>query len=120
MLPFSPEFPAWLARSELSLSQAGYNTCVDLLAAHVPAVLCVHPSLSDQAFRAERMRAHGLAVVAGSEPSAVVLVDGDPAGARGRPAGHRFDLGGVEQSARLLETLSRDRTLAVPSVSAPA
>jgi predicted glycosyltransferase len=114
VLPFSPEFPAWLARSELSLSQAGYNTCVDLLAARVPAVLCAHPSRSDQAFRAERMRTHGLAVVTGGEPSADTLADAiRRARASDRPE-HRFDLGGVEQTARLLETLHRDRTLSPP------
>ncbi len=121
VLPFSPEFPAWLAGSELSISQAGYNTCVDLLAAHVPTVLYVNPRMSDQDFRAERMRAHGLAVVVRGEPPAVVALVAAIRQVRegGRPDA-RFDLGGVEQSARLLEQLSRDGTLAVPSVSAPA
>ena len=110
VLPFCPEFPAWLARSELSLSQAGYNTCVDLLAARVPAVLCPHPSRSDQAFRAERMRAHGLAVATRGEPSADALADAiRQVRASPRPD-HRFDLGGVEQTARLLERLHRDGT----------
>lgn len=34
-----PDFPALLKRARASISQAGYNTCVDLLRARVPAVL---------------------------------------------------------------------------------
>ncbi|WP_137388673.1 glycosyltransferase family protein [Rhodoligotrophos defluvii] len=37
--PARPDFPGLLSRARLSISQAGYNTCVDLLRARVPAVL---------------------------------------------------------------------------------
>jgi predicted glycosyltransferase len=33
------EFPVWLRRAALSVSMAGYNTCMDILAAGVPALV---------------------------------------------------------------------------------
>ena len=60
------------------------------------------------------MRAHGLAVVTRGEPSVDSLVDAiRRVRASDRPD-HRFDLGGVEQTARLLEPLHRDGTLSAP------
>ena len=113
VLPFSQEFPAWLRRSELSISQAGYNTCADLLAARVPAVLVPHAEMSDQRFRAERMQAYGLATVApGNPPDVDVLVDAiKRARAAPRPV-HDFALQGVAETRTLLERLQRTRALA--------
>lgn len=36
---FAPNFPDWLAGADLSISMAGYNTCMNLLAAGTPALL---------------------------------------------------------------------------------
>jgi predicted glycosyltransferase len=36
---FTPHFPDWLAAADLSVSMAGYNTCMNILAAGVPALL---------------------------------------------------------------------------------
>jgi predicted glycosyltransferase len=113
VLPFSPDFPGWLRRSQLSISQAGYNTCADLLAARIPAVLVPHAGMSDQRFRAERMQAHELATVApGDPPDVDVLVEAiRKARAAPRPV-HDFSLRGVAETRTLLEGLHRTRTLA--------
>jgi predicted glycosyltransferase len=113
VLPFSPDFPGWLRGSQLSISQAGYNTCADLLAARVPAVLVPHAGMSDQRFRAERMQAHELATVAPGDPPEVdALVDAiRKARAALRPV-HDLSLRGVAETRTLLEGLHRTRTLA--------
>ncbi len=36
---FSKDFPQWLQAADLSISMAGYNTCMNILAAKVPALL---------------------------------------------------------------------------------
>jgi len=112
VLSFSPEFPAWLRRSALSVSRAGYNTCADLLNARVPAVLVPHPRMSDQGLRAERMRAHGLAaVIMGDPPDVEAFIEAIRTVSAERPAPHSFALCGVEATRTLLEGLHRKGTL---------
>lgn len=112
LLPFSPEFPAWLRWSALSISQAGYNTCADLMSTRVPAVLVPDPMMSDQLFRAERMRTHGLAtVVLGEPPPVDKLVDAiRKTRVEPRPR-HDFGLRGAEETRALLERLHQLGTL---------
>lgn len=58
-----PDFPAILTRARASISQAGYNTCVDLLRARVPAVLVpfAEGNEREQTIRAEAFVRAGLA-----------------------------------------------------------
>ena len=112
VVPFSPEFPAWLGRSALSISRAGYNTCTDLLSACVPAVLVPHPRMSDQGIRAQRMQASGLAtVVAGDPPRVDTFMEAIRTARGGGPPAHRFALQGVETTRALLERLHHAGTL---------
>ena len=52
---FTPDFPAWLSAADLSISMAGYNTCMNILAAGTPAL--VHPFGQN---REQGLRAHKL------------------------------------------------------------
>jgi predicted glycosyltransferase len=60
-----PDFRSLLAASELSISQAGYNTVVDLLRSEVKAVLVPFEAghETEQRLRAERLKALGLAEI---------------------------------------------------------
>ncbi len=60
-----PDFRALLARAELSVSQAGYNTVVDLLRTGVRSVLVPFEAgrETEQRMRAERLQALGIADV---------------------------------------------------------
>ncbi|SCX99233.1 glycosyltransferase [Microvirga guangxiensis] len=60
-----PDFRALLAQAELSISQAGYNTAVDLLRSNVKAVLVPFEAghETEQRLRAERLQALGLAEI---------------------------------------------------------
>ncbi len=60
-----PDFRRLLARAELSISQAGYNTAVDLLRSRAKAVLVPFEAghETEQRLRAERLEALGLAEI---------------------------------------------------------
>lgn len=68
---FADDFPARLARAALSISRGGYNTCADILASGVPAV--VSPTrINDQLRRAERLAALGRIALAGDDADSIV------------------------------------------------
>jgi predicted glycosyltransferase len=52
---FTPEFLSYLAAADLSISMAGYNTCMNILAAKVPALVWPFSQNREQRFRAERL-----------------------------------------------------------------
>jgi len=109
-----------IGRSALSLSQAGYNTCMDLLRAGTPAVVVPYAGggEDEQTRRAERLADLGLLRVL----PAASLPSGDPlasealeAGAllealRGaldeRPSPVRLELDGAERTTRLLLSIA--------------
>lgn len=58
--PFSHVFLKELAQAQLSVSMAGYNTCMDILASGVQALVYPFPQNREQALRAERLEARGV------------------------------------------------------------
>ena len=60
---FAPDLPARLAQARLSISQAGYNTAADIVAARCRAVFVpfAQGGETEQTQRAQRLRALGLA-----------------------------------------------------------
>ncbi|MBZ6076309.1 glycosyltransferase [Microvirga puerhi] len=64
-----PDFRMLLASAELSISQAGYNTCVDLLRTSVRQILVPFEAgrETEQRLRADRLQAMGLARVVPEE-----------------------------------------------------
>jgi predicted glycosyltransferase len=101
--PFSADFLRWVRRADLSISRAGYNTCVNVLEARSRAVLVPDPRMSDQPFRARRFVEHGLAeVVWGEEPSVEELADAIGKALRRERPEHAFDLDGARRTRELL------------------
>lgn len=102
-----PDFHALLAGARLSISQAGYNSVVDLLQADVPAVLVPYAAdgETEQPMRAELLdRFAGFVVVSEDtlaphrlDEAIDTALDGG-----GKPARPPVDLSGAEQSATLL------------------
>ncbi len=112
-----PDFPALLAGAAASVSQAGYNTMIDLARACVPAVVVPFEQgkEAEQRLRAERFHALGLAgIVTEAElsgPALAAAVETALARARGRDA--RLDLGGVAGSVEAVDAAAeRARALA--------
>ena len=101
-----PDFPALLARCRLSISQAGYNTVLDLLQAGCRAVVVPFAagSETEQATRARLLEARGrLTVVEEAGLSPESLAAGVvTALAAAPPAPIRLELDGAARTARLL------------------
>jgi predicted glycosyltransferase len=108
--PFAIDFLDHLAAADVSVSRAGYNTCVNVVATRARALLIPSARRSDQRPRAERLRARGLAEVLDEdlpEPDALAAAVLATL-ARARPAGG-LDLDGVARSCATVETLLDDR-----------
>jgi predicted glycosyltransferase len=52
---FTPHFPAYLAAADLSVSMAGYNTCMNIAAARVPSLVWPFAQNREQRLRAVRL-----------------------------------------------------------------
>jgi len=104
-----PDFRAMLANAVLSISQGGYNTVMDVLAAKCPAVIVpfADGSEGEQTFRARKLAARGLfhlleadALTAPALATAIDLaVDSTPVDA------FKIDMTGAETTARLISKL---------------
>jgi predicted glycosyltransferase len=102
-MPFSADFLLWLARADLSISRAGYNTCTNVLELRVRALLVPDPRMSDQAFRAARLAERGLAHTLPAESASVeALCDAIAAALRADAPTHDLDLEGARRTSELL------------------
>lgn len=103
--PNRADFPALMARAWLSVSQAGYNTVVDMLAARIRTVLVPFAAAqeNEQSQRAAALAARGLATsLDEAELTPDMLATAiDRAAAAPRPA-HDIRLDGAARSADLL------------------
>lgn len=63
ILPFSSQFLDELAAAELSISMAGYNTCMDILSSGIKALVHPFPQNREQRIRAERLQQLGILTV---------------------------------------------------------
>jgi predicted glycosyltransferase len=99
------EFPQMLRRCRLSVSQAGYNTILEVLGARAAAVVVPFASAreTEQSLRAERLAAHGvLELVREPDLSPERLARAiDRAIARG-PGTIAIDIGGARRTATLI------------------
>ena len=103
--PARDDFRSLLRRAAVSVSQAGYNTAVDLFASGAPAILVpfADGGQREQAMRAERMADVLGAVVLAEDsltPEALLAAVRSQAGNRRETV--PVDLAGAERSARLL------------------
>jgi len=101
-----PDFPALLAGAALSISQAGYNTVIDLLLAGTPTVLVpfAGDGETEQPTRAAVLAARGRAEIVAEDaltPAALAAAV-DRAVAGGRPPALAVDMTGMATSARLI------------------
>jgi predicted glycosyltransferase len=102
---FSGEFLAHLAASDISISMAGYNTCMNLLAAGANALLWPFSQNREQQMRAEKLAKKATAHVLDNhaiEPSALAEVM-DRSLMQGRPVGAGVNLDGALRTAKWIE-----------------
>ena len=58
---FTSNFLAWMKHADLSISRAGYNTCMNVLETRVPSILVPSIAMDDQEFRAQKLMDLGIA-----------------------------------------------------------
>lgn len=113
-----PDFTALLANCALSISQGGYNTVMDVLAAKVRAVIAPYAGgkETEQTERARLLSADGaLQVVWEEELSALRLAEAvDAAMAGPQPDADRIDTDGAAASARLLAAVATEIVAVAP------
>ncbi|HEY2540797.1 MAG TPA: glycosyltransferase [Stellaceae bacterium] len=110
---YRDDFPQLLRRCRVSVSQAGYNTVLDVITAGVPAVLVPFAELreTEQTLRAERLAASGVVeVLPASQLAPDRLGDAIERAARRRPAALRIDTTGAPRSALTIAAMISDRT----------
>ena len=60
---FTSNFLAWMKHADLSISRAGYNTCMNVLETQVPSILVPSIAMDDQECRAQKLMGLGIAQV---------------------------------------------------------
>jgi predicted glycosyltransferase len=112
---FTGEFLSFLAAADLSVSMAGYNTCMNLLAAEVPALVWPFAQNREQRLRAERLAGLGALRVLNDgdlEPGRLaVLMEEAMASETGGPR-DAVNLDGAAESVRWLEAWCGERSSA--------
>jgi predicted glycosyltransferase len=109
-----PDFPRLLGGARLSISQAGYNTVMEVLDAGTRAVVVPYAGglETEQTLRSERLAQRGaLQVVAESELTPAAIAAAVDRALAQPPASHTgLDMGGAEATGRLLrQALDRRR-----------
>jgi len=105
---FRPEFPRMLRRCRVSVSQAGYNTILDILAARPPAVVVPFAAEreTEQALRAARLAPSGIfEIVTEADLSADRLAAAIGRALARPPAAIAIDTDGARRSAALIAAL---------------
>jgi predicted glycosyltransferase len=109
---YRADFPQMLRQCRVSVSQAGYNTVLDILAAGARAVLVPFAEMreTEQTMRAERLAACGIVEVLA--PAALTpdrLAQAVERAAKRAPAALAIDTGGARRTARLIARMLRHR-----------
>ena len=110
IIRFTPDFLSYVAAADLSVSMAGYNTCMNILAAHVPALVWPFDQNREQKLRAERFaRIGGLKILKDSDlsPERLALIMETAMAEKFHLTGD-IDLSGAACSAGLLMKLLKD------------
>ena len=114
---YRADFPQMLRRCRVSVSQAGYNTVLDILAARAAAVLVPFADLreTEQTLRAERLADRGVVeIVPPHTLSPERLGEAIERAVRGRPAPLAIDTTGARRSAQLIAGMIGNVTVAAP------
>ncbi|MCY3684469.1 MAG: glycosyltransferase [Gemmatimonadetes bacterium] len=102
---FTSNFLVWMKHADLSISRAGYNTCMNVLETQVPSILVPSIAMDDQEFRAQQLMGLGIAQVihpdqlgAGKMAKAIAEM------LEGSVPEHHLSLDGAEQTREFIES----------------
>jgi predicted glycosyltransferase len=103
---FTTEFLSFLAAADLSISMAGYNTCMNILAARVPSLVWPFNQNQEQRLRAQKLAALGGLTLLNQEelePSRLAVLMEKALKAGRYSVKPSVNLAGAEVTARWLE-----------------
>ena len=103
---FTNEFLSFLAAADLSVSMAGYNTCMNILAARVPSLVWPFNQNQEQRLRAQKLAALGGLTLLSQEdlePLRLAVLMEKALKARRDSVEFSVNLAGAEVTARWLE-----------------
>jgi predicted glycosyltransferase len=103
---FTTDFLSYLAAADLSISMAGYNTCMNILAAGVPSLVFPFAQNREQRIRAEKLAALGglnLLKEEDLEPSRLAILMAEVLNSRIKPVRVPINLDGARETARWIE-----------------
>ncbi len=103
---FTTEFLSFLAAADLSISMAGYNTCMNILAARVPSLVWPFGQNREQRLRVQKLAPLGGITLLNQEdlePSRLAVLIGKALKAGRDSVAPPVNLAGAEETARWLE-----------------
>ncbi len=104
---FTSNFLAWMKHADLSISRAGYNTCMNVLETQVPSILVPSIAMDDQEFRAQELMWLGIAgVVHPDQLSAEKMAKAIAEMLESSVSEHHLSLDGAEQTQKFIEQQS--------------
>ena len=105
MARFTSNFLAWMRNADLSISRAGYNTCMNVLETQVPSILVPSIAMDDQEFRAQQLMDLGLAHVIHPDQIGVAKLANTVAEMLESSAPeHHLNMDGAEQTRVFIES----------------
>ncbi len=107
---FTHDLGRWLSAADLSVSMAGYNTCMDIIASGVPSLVWPFGGDREQPLRSKRLAAAGWVSVLGDgdlEPSRLAGHIREALGKNDPAVRTPFDLTGAKRTARYIEAQAR-------------
>ena len=103
---FTSNFLAWMKYADLSISRAGYNTCMNVLETQVPSILVPSIAMDDQVFRAQELMGLGIAGVVHPDQLGVRKMTKAIAKMLESPVPeHDLSLDGAEQTRKFIESV---------------
>jgi len=119
---YSAQFVSLMAQAQLSVSMAGYNTCMNILTTEVPALVLPFTGgdNSEQTVRAKKLAELGAVTMLTAPDLEPVHLARKMAQALNRTPPHGLvNLRGVENTAAFLAKLAAKEEIAVPAIDAP-
>ncbi|MEJ2476816.1 MAG: glycosyltransferase [Desulfobacterales bacterium] len=102
---FTPDFLSFLAAADLSISMGGYNTCMNILASNVAALVWPYPGDREQGLRGRRMEEIGAITVLNEkdlQPRRLAAIVRNSLIAA-KPVAHSINLDGAARTAAWLQ-----------------
>ena len=101
---FTSNFLVWMKHADLSISRAGYNTCMNVLETQVPSILVPSIAMDDQEFRAQQLMALGIVqVIHPDQLSVAKMAKAIAEMLESSVPEHHLSMDGAEQTRKFIE-----------------